>query len=389
MVNAIGRSEDNRLDVVVVTETYPPEIGGAAMCVARLVDALLRRGHRVRLVRPRQSAADAAGAQAALETLLVPALPVPLHPGLRMGRPAGAVLRRALRARRPDVVHIATEGPLGTSALGVCRVLRIPVSTSFHTNFHHYGSYYGLGGLRTLAVWHLKRFHNNAACTLVPTEQTRAQLRAAGFRDLIVVPRGVDTRLFTPARRSEALRRGWGATPDDLVVVHVGRQAPEKNLALTIRGFRALALARPGTRLVLVGDGPQRSALERQHPDVIFAGVRRGEDLAAHYASADVFLFPSLTETFGNVTLEAMASGLAVVAFDDAAAHEHVRHGASGLLVPRGDAGAFVDAGLRLARDPALLARLRAQAVHDVAALSWDSVGARFERVLQNVARSA
>jgi glycosyltransferase involved in cell wall biosynthesis len=292
-----------------------------------------------------------------------------------------------LRQRRPDVVHIASEGPLGVSALSVCRALEIPVSTSFHTNFHSYGAYYGLGGLRHLALWHLRRFHNRAACTLVPTAQTRARLHAEGFHNLIVLPRGIDTELFSPSRRSQALRRAWGAGLEDLVVLHVGRLAPEKNLPLAVRAFGRLRETAPRARFVLVGEGPERASLERQHPDFVFAGLRRGEDLAAHYASADVFLFPSLTETFGNVTLEAMASGLAVVAFDDAAAHEHVRDGESGLVVPRGRAMEFETAAVRLAGEPALRRRLGESAARAVARVSWDSVGAAFEAILLEVVK--
>ncbi len=382
---ALRSASTAALDVVVVTETFPPEIGGAAMCVGRFVDALVARGHAVRLVRPRQSKADALGA-GAFETTLVPALPIPWHGGLRLGRPAGATMRALLASRRPDVVHIATEGPLGASALAACRALAIPVSTSFHTNFQSYGRYYGLGALRVLALWHLRRFHNHAACTLVPTRQTRDELARAGFRDLVVVPRGVDTALYRPTRRSDALRRSWGAAPGDPVVLLVGRLAPEKNLPLGLRAFRAVQHVDPRARLVIVGDGPERSALAAAHPDVVFAGVRRGADLAAHYASADLFLFPSLTETFGNVVLEAMASGLAVVAYDDAAAHEHVAHLASGLLAPRGDGEAFVAAAIRLASDGVLAARVRRQAARAVAALDWNTVGDAFETALRAAA---
>lgn len=374
------------LRVSVVTETYPPEIGGAALCVGHFVEALVGRGHDVEVVRPAQLR-DMPGPGAGASSVLTPPLPIPLHPGLQLGRPAGALLRRLWRARRPDVVHVATEGPLGLSAVRAALSLGLPLSTSFHTNFHSFSGYYGLGALRRLGLAYLRWFHNQAACTMVPTAQTRDRLQAAAFRGLAVVPRGVDTRLFNPAKRRDELRRSWGAELDDLVVVHVGRLAPEKNVPLVIEAFDAMHAVAPRSRLVLVGDGPERSSLERRRPDLIYAGLRRGEDLAAHYASGDVFLFPSLTETFGNVTLEAMASGLAVVAYDDAAAHEHVSHLASGLLAPPGRADAFMAAAVGLARDPSLVLRLRKRAVRAVSSVSWDSVGQRFEELLATVAR--
>src|SRR5690606_26563687 len=158
--------------------------------------------------------------------------------------------------------------------------------------------------------------------TFVPTEDMAATLRLQGYRHVEVVARGVDTALYAPRRRSGALRAAWGAQEGDLVVLCVGRLAAEKNLELATRAFRAIRELRPDAKMVLVGDGPQRAAFSRDHPEIILAGMRIGDDLASHYASADMFLFPSLTETFGNVTLEAMASGLCVVAYDYAAAAE-------------------------------------------------------------------
>src|SRR5262249_12575129 len=155
----------------------------------------------------------------------------------------------------------------------------------------------------------------------------RRALSAAGFERLAVVMRGVDVELFTPQRRSEALRAHWGARPEGLVVVHVGRIASEKNLGTLMQAFAAIAQRNARARLVLVGQGPLRAELEARYPGVVFAGERAREDLATHYASADLFLFPSVTETFGNVTPEAMASGLPVVAYDYAAAGELICSG--------------------------------------------------------------
>jgi glycosyltransferase involved in cell wall biosynthesis len=382
-------SPDRHLRIAFVTETFPPEIGGAAMAAGRFVEALLGRGHRVQLVRPRQGAERRTAGGDRLTEVLVPGVPVPFHGGLQLGLPAAGALRRLWTRARPDLVHLVSEGLLGRSARRVARRLGLPLTSSFHTNFPSYGRHYGFGWLEPLATRYLRSFHAAARVTIVPTAQVRDQLAAAGFQRLAVVGRGVDTACFQPGRRDEVLRRRWGAGPADLVALVVGRLAPEKNVPLAVRAYRAMAEARPGTRLVVVGDGPERSRLQASLPEAVFTGVLRGEALAAHYASADVFLFPSLTETFGNVTLEAMASGLAVVAYDDAAAARYIRPFASGLLAPRGDAAEFVAHARRLALQPGLVDRLGPAAREAVAGAGWDAVGAAFSGLLEEAAARA
>ena len=190
----------------------------------------------------------------------------------------------------------------------------------FHGNFHTYSQHYGLGWLEKPIMAYLRKFHNRTLLSMVPSEGQREQLAAGGFHNLRVVARGVDTQLFTPYRRSELLRRQWGVTPATPVVLHVGRLAAEKNLPALAAAFITISKRQPRARMVLVGEGPEERMLRSRLPEAIFAGTRRGEELASHYASADLFLFPSLTETFGNVTLEAIASGLPLVAYDYAAA---------------------------------------------------------------------
>ena len=374
------------MNIAFVTETFPPEANGAAMTAGRLVDALLSRGHRVQLVRPRPMETAARLAPGGPEQLHVRGLSLPMYRGVQIGLPAGARLVSAWTARRPHLVHVVTEGPLGWSALQAARRLRIPVTSGFHTNFHTYMGLYGLPWLGQAAVGYLRAFHNRTAATLVPTEQTRADLRGLGFRNVAVVSRGVDTRLYTPHKRRPDLRQRWRAADDAPVVLLVGRLAKEKNLDLAVEAFCAMRRERPQARLVVVGDGPLRAGLQARHPEVIFTGTLRGEELAAHYASADIFLFPSLTETFGNVVLEAMASGLAVVAFDDAAAREHVQDGENGLVVARGDRRSFVETAVELGRHLHVARRLGEQARRTTLALSWDEIGGRFEELLARAA---
>jgi len=370
------------LRIALVTETYPPEINGVAMTLGRQVADLQQRGHQIQLVRPRQSAHDLAASSASLEEVLKPGVTIPRYAGLKMGLPAKSALTRLWSLKRPDLVHIATEGPLGWSALAAANKLRIPVSTDFHTNFHSYSQHYGIGWLRRPILAYLRKFHNKSCVTLVPTEGIRRELQVHGYGNLEVVARGVDTELFSPAHRDAGLRAGWGVDETTQVVLYVGRLAPEKNLKLVFAAFAAMHKRNPHTRLVLVGDGPDRATLQAAYPQAVFCGMRSGVDLSRHYASADVFLFPSLTETFGNVTIEAMASGLAVVAYNYAAAEELIRHNESGVLAAYDDAEAFIAQATRLAADPALAQRLAQAARHTAQKMSWDSIHDRFEQVL-------
>jgi len=370
------------LRVAVVTETWPPEVNGVATTLARLVQGLRERQHDLQLLRPRQTsqdAADAAGALPGWQEVLLRGLPIPRYPHLKMGVPSKRRLVGLWTLQRPDVVHIATEGPLGWSALQAANLLKLPVVSDFRTNFHAYSQHYGIGWLRHPIVAYLRRFHNRTHCTMVPTEALRHDLAAAGFENLRVVARGVDTRQFSPLRRSDALRTRWGADAATRVVTCVGRLAPEKNLGLLVEAFHAMRQVDPALRLVWVGDGPSREALRAACPDAVFAGTRTGDDLAAHYASADLFLFPSLTETFGNVVPEALASGLAVLAFDCAAAGQLIRCGDDGLLAPPDRPQAFIAAARQLAADPALGTRLGRQACVAAQRLGWEHIVGRVE----------
>lgn len=358
------------LHIALVTETYPPEINGVAMTLGRLVGGLRARGQRVSLTRPRQPGDGASGG----DEQLVTGIPIPGYAGLNFGLASKHRLSDAWRRSRPDVVHVATEGPLGWAAIAAARSLGIPVVASFHTNFHNYSRHYGLGWLQRPVNAYLRGFHNRAQLTLAPTPKLTDALGADGYRNLGVMARGVDTALFDPRRRDPSLRRAWGVGEDDLAVIHVGRLAPEKNLPLLIDAFLALRSIRPQSRMVLVGGGPESKRMQRDHPDFVFAGFRTGEDLARHYASAHIFLFPSLTETFGNALLEAMASGLAVVAFDSAAAREHVQDGVNGLKAAYGDEAEFLSLASALAVSPGAVRRLGQAARATAQDLAWESV---------------
>ncbi len=380
-----GPSGRYSLHLVLVTETYSPEINGVAMTLGHLVQGLAARGHHVAVCRPRQLSEKKAAAvqiDGPVTQILLPGLPIPGYPLLRFGLPARRRLLQLWREDRPDLVHVATEGPLGHSALLAAEQMRLPVTSSFHTNFHQYARKYRIGWLhRAVAGW-LRHVHNRTLRTFAPTPKLCAELAADGYRNLRVLSRGVDTALFSPARRDPALRQKWGAAPDDPVLIHAGRVAAEKNYPLLFRAYAAARAANPRLRFVLVGDGPLRAKYQAAHPECLFTGFVERRELARHYASADLYLHASVTETYGNVAAEALASGLALAGYDYAAAHELVRPGDNGLLAPLGDESAFVRAALQLATDPRLVARLRAAAPAAVRSRSWDAIIAGFEQDL-------
>jgi glycosyltransferase involved in cell wall biosynthesis len=376
---------DRKLRIAVVTETYPPEINGVAMTISRMVEGL-RQNHEVELIRPRQNKQDSAKQELTLQEVLVRGFPIPRYPDLKLGLPAKQRLVKLWTENRPDVVHLVTEGPLGSSALAAARKLGIPVSSDFHTNFHSYSRHYGFGWLYKSVAAHLRKLHNRTDATLVPTRELRDTLAKDGYMNLQVVARGVDTTLFHPSKRSKELRRQWGLVGDDLAVIYVGRISAEKNLPLVLRTFKAMQDINPNLKLVLVGDGPVRAELQRKNPGYIFAGMRTGEDLAAHYASGDIFLFPSMTETYGNVTVEAMASGLAVVAYRYAAAAEHIEHERNGLHAELGNEEEFIIQASKLAIDVSRVNKMRMQAHQTMLKLDWQNIVDEFEQALAQLA---
>src|SRR3990167_1604959 len=372
------------LAIALITETFSPEINGVANPLGHLVDGLRARGHRLQLVRPRQGGDD--GRKSDQQLLLTRGWPLPGYPGLQWGQSSLHKLLRHWQRQRPDVLYIATEGPLGLSALRAARRLRIPVVSGFHSNFQQYTGHYGIGLLTRALTNYLRWFHNRSRMTLVPSASQQIELQRRGFDNLELLSRGVDSQLFHPTKRCTALRERWGLAEQDIAILHVGRLAAEKNLALLSKSFQALQQAPPQRRLklILVGDGPQRASLQQQLPDAVFCGLQRGEELAAHYASGDLFLFPSLSETFGNVVLEALASGLGVVAFDQAAAAQHIRHGHNGALAGAQDEQGFIQAANDLLNDTEGLRRARLNARLHASRQGWPAIVELFEQHLRS-----
>ena len=375
------------LRIAVVTETWPPEVNGVAMTLAKLVQGLSHRNHDVQLIRPRQTKTESPLNDASLEEVLMRGMPIPRYPELKLGLPSKKTLVKTWTLRRPDVVHIATEGPLGWSALQAAKVLKLPVTSDFRTNFQSYSKHYGVGWLRKPIVAYLRKFHNATACTMVPTRELMRSLSENGFANLKVVSRGVDTKLFNISKRSTSLRASWGATENTTVLISVGRMAPEKNLDQVLKTYEALKNTGKAFKLVMVGDGPLKEQFQQRYPEIIFPGMLSQSNLAAYYASSDLFVFPSQTETFGNVTLEALASGIPVLAFDCAAARDWVQRGINGWLVAENNPDGFAAQAVSVVNNKELLDQITHSTRQQVVHLDWDQIAEQVESVLWDAIR--
>ena len=371
------------MNLLLVTDTFPPDINGVARTLHAWVEGLRRCGHQVMVVTTLEPKLDAPDWSEENRRVAV-SLPLPGYPGLRVGMASRREMAHWIQECRADVLYVATETPLGLAAIRAARDAGVPVVSGFHTNFQTYLENYAMPGLEKAARAFLKSVHNRTARTLTPSEDTARALRDWGIDNVGVLGRGVDTELFHPGKRDEALRRSWGLDEQGVAVLYVGRLAAEKNLPLAARAMEAMREQLPGMVGVFVGDGPRGKAFQSEHPQWVHAGARVGEDLARYYASADLFVFPSATETFGNVVLEAMASGLGVVGFDYAAPRLLVRQGINGWLAPLGDENGFV-AKCRDALEVVRRDRRRVGSAARAAALehSWERVIRQFESELE------
>jgi glycosyltransferase involved in cell wall biosynthesis len=360
--------------------------------MAKFVEGLAARGYAVSLVLPDRARGDVPPEQygsLGCEEVRVRGIPLPFYRDLRFGLPSRGFLRKVFSAQRPQVVYVATQGPLGISALRAAKALGIPVVTGFHTNFHQYLNHYGFPLLGKIAKHYLRWFHNSSDQTVVPSGDLINVLDEIGIRNSQILPRGVDSDRFSPTHRCDELRQSWGADERTTVVTYVGRLAVEKNIELAIESYLGIKREVKDAKLVIVGDGPLRSRLESLHqePDIIFAGFKTGHELARYYASSDLFLFPSETETFGNVVLEALASGLGVVAYKYAAAKMHIEHLQSGILAPLKEPQTFVKLCCNIAADPLRLRSLRVKARQVAADVSWSSVILQLESIFESSLR--
>jgi glycosyltransferase involved in cell wall biosynthesis len=336
------------LRIALFTETFLPAVDGVVTRLRYTIEELVRAGDEVLVFAPSGGPRFYAGAR----IQGVPGVPFPPYPQIRLSPPHPGV-GRALRRFGPDVIHVASPFVLGLGGMFYARRLGVPLVASYHTNVAIYARFYRLGFFEGTGRWLTRSLHNRAILNLCTSCATRDYLLREGIKRVKLWPQGVDARRFRPDRASEAWRiRLSGGHPGAKILLFVGRLAPEKDIGR----LKAVLREVPGARLAIVGDGPARKALEKgfRGTPTVFTGLLRGDDLAAAYASADLFLFPSTTETLGMAMLEGLASGLPVVAARGAAAHEVVSEGENGLLYEPHSDGELVAAVRHMLEDDAL-----------------------------------
>ena len=335
--------------IALVTDTYVPQVNGVTTVVRRIAEAIQHGGHQVAVVAPRYPDGNDDPETAVLR---IPSIAFPPYPSIRLSLPLRRRTAGFLDEFKPELVHVHTEGPLGAIGRGYALRRSLPLVTTFHTNFPQYARHYRAGALEG-AIWKwLAWFHRPARVTHTPGESVKEELQHRGIPQAVVWGRGVDTHQFHLAKRAPLWRDRLSVADDQVLVLHVGRLAPEKNLGVLIEAWR-LARGALGSRAVwaIAGRGPLEQRLTAELPWVRRAGLLERSDLAALYASADLCVLPSQTETCGLVALEAMASGIPVIAADAGGLRESVQHEVSGLLFPADDPHALLVAMARLIVD--------------------------------------
>ncbi len=372
------------MEVCLLTETFPPEVNGVSFTLARLARGLSSLGANVKVFRPKR--AYLGSSDEPWEEIDIPGCPIPNYPQLRFGLPCARKLENLWRGKRPDIIYLATEGPAGFSALRIARKLRIPTVSGFHTNFDLYLKHYRISLIQPLVDAYLRWFHNRTSATFAPTDWMIEELQNKGYHNLRMLSRGVDRELFSPKQRSEELRSNWGVTKEDKVIVSVSRIAAEKNLDLTCSLAEQMIETGKAQAGVIVGDGPELKRLKKKFTKLRFTGCLSKQALAEHYASGDVFLFASVTETFGNVVTEALASGTPVVAYDYAAPSEFITEGVNGYLASINDEEKLrVNLGKILSKSRDELSEFKRSARRSTDKADWNQILEKFHSDLLEI----
>jgi glycosyltransferase involved in cell wall biosynthesis len=374
--------DPSALRIALFSGNYNYVRDGANQALNRLVGYLLRQGVQVRIYSPtvEHPAFPATG-----DLVDIPAIPVPGRSEYRMPLSLPSRVRRDLAEFKPNVVHISSPDFVGHRAVTWARRNRIAAVASVHTRFDTYCAYYGLQFLEPLARGIMRRLYHRCEVVLAPAESTAAILRAQRMnRDISIWARGIDREQFNPERRDMEWRRSLGIADDDMVIAFLGRVVMEKGLDVFADAIHAFATFGLKHRVLVIGEGPARPWFEEQLPDAIFTGQLTGNDLASALASADVFLNPSITEAFGNVTLEAMACALPVIAAEATGATNLVRPGLTGTLVDGTDPDEFAEALAAYARSPELRRRHGEAGLAAARTMDWDTINAAVIRAYKH-----
>ncbi len=380
--DGIRLADATPLRLALFTDTYPPQLNGVSRTLERLVRAVNARGGTARVYTTTDPGMQPGERDDGLWRR--PSIPFWAYPQLRITAPILGRAYRDLGRWQPTLIHAATPFGMGLAGRSCARALGVPLVTSYHTSFNEYAKFYHLGALSKPGWAFIRWFHNGGERTYVPTRAVLEELRSLGFERLALWGRGVEPHRFNPDFRSLAWRARLGADDDTVVVAYVGRLAAEKGLDTAVAAMHRVSAGpfgsavRGGRRVVfaLAGDGPYAAHCRRvapPPPTTQFVGRLEGRALSEFYASADLFVFPSATDTFGNVLLEAMASGVPVIGADAGPTREILAHG-GGITVPRGDPEALAAAIETLAADPAGRVAIGAAGVAYAASRSWDRI---------------
>jgi phosphatidylinositol alpha 1,6-mannosyltransferase len=365
----VRRRDLERMRVAIVTESFPPDVNGVANSVLRVAEHLVSRGHEPLVIAPQPALGNTrVPGPLPYSVVRIPSVSLPGYPGFRLGLPGRRILQ-ALRHHRADVVHLASPFVLGAWGSAAAAKLRIPQVAVYQTDIPGYASAYRMSAGERTAWWWLRRIHGRTARTLAPSTSTAAELLAHGIRDVWLWRRGVDSTLFHPSRRDDAIRRAL-APHGETVVGYVGRLAAEKRVDLLAATTRLR-----GVKVIVVGDGPHRAALQKAMPEAVFVGERHGTQLARLYASLDVFVHTGPLETFCQAIQEALASGVPVIAPAAGGPLDLVQPGRTGYLVPPGDGTAIATAVAELAGDAVRRGHFGRAARESVQERTWAAVG--------------
>lgn len=370
------------LRVALFSGNYNYVRDGANQALNRLVGYLLRQGVQVRVYSPTVAhpAFPATG-----DLVGVPSLAIPGRSEYRLPISLPARVRRDLERFDPNVVHVSSPDFVGHRAVSWARRHKVAAVASVHTRFDTYLGYYHLQALEPLARGIMRRFYHRCEVVMAPAESTALILRAQRMnRDITIWGRGVDREQFNPGRRDLEWRRSHGIGDDEMVIAFLGRIVMEKGLDVFADAIHAFATFGLNYRVLVIGEGPARPWFEAQLPDAIFVGQQTGNDLARALASADVFLNPSITEAFGNVTLEAMACALPVIAAEATGATNLVRSGITGSLVDGGSPDEFAEALATYARDPELRRSHGEAGLAAAKSMDWDTINSAVIRAYRH-----
>lgn len=364
--------------------TYVKNKDGAVRSMYQLVASFLKAGHDVMVWSPDVDKHDSH----AHPVVKMPSVPIPLYPDYKLGFYSSDT-EKELDRFAPDIVHIATPDIIGHTFLKYANKRNIPVGSVYHTDFPSYLSYYRIGFLEPVAWRYLRSFYNRCDILFVPSSEMKSKLEAQGIERMGTWTRGIDRGLFSPSRRSETLREAWGVGRRK-VIAYAGRFVWYKDIQVVMdvyRKFREGGHA-DDVLFVMIGSGPEEDEMRRQMPDAVFPGYLSGEALPEAYASSDLFLFPSTTEAFGNVVLEAASTGLPSVVSDEGGCQGIVGQSGAGFVVPARDADAFYARCVELIEDSSLYEELRNRGLEYAASQSWDMINGKvIDRYLELVDR--